>query len=230
MTCEVRIQAAPARVWELVTDIHVPARPSPEPQRMEWIDGAAGPAVGAAFAGYNRHPLLGEWRTVSRAVELREPRVFGWVVLDRDGRFAGSGPAPAEPMACRRFESEPDGSGTHLRQSVPVGPGRSRVSLAIDRMPDREDEVVAHRLGELRVNIDASLRGMKVLAEADGRPAPRSAWGTPASRACPVPAAPGPVLVPGQPMDPVRDARTTDGIRQGSPTTPQALSPPRHLR
>ncbi|GHB66449.1 hypothetical protein GCM10010377_66760 [Streptomyces viridiviolaceus] len=56
-----------------------------------------------------------------------------------------------------------------------MGPGRSGVSLAVDRMPDREDEVVAHRLGEFRVNIDASLRGMKDLAEADGRPAPGSA-------------------------------------------------------
>ncbi|MEV5551223.1 SRPBCC family protein [Streptomyces sp. NPDC052309] len=175
VTCEVHIRADRARVWALVTDIHVPARLSPELQRVEWIDGAAGPAVGAAFAGYNRHPLLGEWRTVSRVVELHEPRVFGWVVLDQDGRFAGSGPAPAEPMATWRFELEPDVSGTRLRQSVRVGPGRSGVSLAIDRMPDREEEVVAHRLGELRANIDASLRGMKDLAEADGRPAPGNA-------------------------------------------------------
>lgn len=164
---DIHIEAAPPRVWELVTDIRLPVRLSPELQRVEWIDDVAEPALGARFVGYNRHPLLGEWRTVSRIVELQRQRVLGWAVVDPDGRFGDAAPDAAGPMATWRFELETEGTGTRLRQSVRIGPARSGVSLAIDRMPEREEQVVAHRLGELRANIEASLRGIKALAEAD---------------------------------------------------------------
>lgn len=40
VSCDVHVEAAPSRVWHLVTDIALPARLSPEVQRAEWLDGA----------------------------------------------------------------------------------------------------------------------------------------------------------------------------------------------
>ncbi|MER6628817.1 SRPBCC family protein [Streptomyces sp. NPDC000987] len=163
--CEIFVAAAPPRVWEIVTDIEAPARWSPELQRAEWLDGAAAPALGARFAGYNRHPLVGDWRTVSQITELAPERAFAWCVLDADGRFGTATPDPAEPMATWRFALTPEAGGTLLRQTVRIGPGRSGLSAAIDRMPEKEDRLVAHRLGELRDGMHATLNGIKADAE-----------------------------------------------------------------
>ncbi|MET9458427.1 hypothetical protein ABZY05_25660 [Streptomyces canus] len=80
-----------------MTDIGLPARLSPELQRPEWPDGAEKPAVGACFAGYNRHRMTGDRRTVSHIVVLEERRVFGWAVVDPDGRYGDPAPEPKSP-------------------------------------------------------------------------------------------------------------------------------------
>ncbi|WP_217575844.1 SRPBCC family protein [Streptomyces sp. GbtcB7] len=165
VSCDVYIEADPSRVWGLVTDIGLPARLSPELQRVEWLDGAEGPAMGACFAGCNRHRMVGEWWTVSHVVQLEEQRVFGWAVVDPDGRYGDPVPDPAKPLATWRFELEPEGTGTRLRQFARMGPGRSGVSLAIERTPEREEKIVAFRLAELRTNMEATLHGIKALAE-----------------------------------------------------------------
>ncbi|MEV4453717.1 SRPBCC family protein [Streptomyces mirabilis] len=165
VSCDVYIEADPSRVWGLVTDIGLPARLSPELQRVEWLDGAEGPAVGACFAGCNRHRMVGEWWTVSHVVQLEEQRVFGWTVVDPDGRYGDPVQDPAKPLATWRFELEPEGTGTRLRQFARMGPGRSGVSLAIERTPEREEKIVAFRLAELRTNMEATLHGIKALAE-----------------------------------------------------------------
>ncbi|MEU0675506.1 SRPBCC family protein [Streptomyces sp. NPDC006172] len=165
--CDVRVEAAVPRVWELVTDIRLPARLSPELQRVAWLDGADRPLLGACFEGYNRHQQIGEWRTVSHVVELEEQQVFAWTVTDADGRFGEPTLDPARSMASWRYELEVEGGGTRLRQSALIGPGRSGVTLALERWPDREEEIIALRLKELRAGIEATLRGIKTLAEED---------------------------------------------------------------
>lgn len=166
--CEVRVEAAPARVWELVTDIALPARFSPELRRVRWLDGASLPAVGARFEGHNHHPMLGEWRTVSYVVELEPLRVFGWAVVDPDSRFGGSTADPRTPMASWRFVLAPQADGTQVRHGVVIGPARSGLSLAIDHMPEKEQTLVQRRLAELRGGIQATLLGIKTLAEQPG--------------------------------------------------------------
>ncbi|WP_433232105.1 SRPBCC family protein [Micromonospora sp. CA-248260] len=169
MTYEVYVEAIPSRVWELVTDIHLPARLSPELQRVEWLDDTNGLAKGASFLGYNSHPRIGEWRTASYVIELDQERVFGWVVTDVDGAFAGPDGAGradvSSPAATWRFELEPEGAGTRLRQTAQVGPGRSGLSLVIDQAPEHEEQIVESRLGQLRSHIESVLDGIKALAE-----------------------------------------------------------------
>jgi len=48
---------------------------------------------------------------------------------------------------------------------VQVGPGRSGLSYAIDRMPDKEQKIVFVRLREFEANMGATLAEIKRLAE-----------------------------------------------------------------
>ncbi|POX43493.1 SRPBCC family protein [Streptomyces sp. Ru73] len=164
--CEIRIAAAPPRVWELISDIGLPARTSPELQRVEWLDGATAPVVGARFAGHNHHPKIGEWRTVSELVAVDPGREFGWAVLDTAGRFGTPATGPEQSLATWRFVLDAAPGGVLLRHSVRIGPGASGLSTVIARMPDREEQLIEARLAELRKGMTAVLEGVKALAEA----------------------------------------------------------------
>ncbi|MEU9324927.1 SRPBCC family protein [Streptomyces canus] len=124
---------------------------------------SSGVATQVVFGG--SYTVHGDWRTVSHVVELEEQRVFGWVVVDPDGRFGDPAPDPAKPLATWRFELEPEGTGSRLRQVARIGPSRSGISLAVDRTPEREEAIVSFRLAELRTNIETTLLGIKALAE-----------------------------------------------------------------
>jgi uncharacterized protein YndB with AHSA1/START domain len=153
------IAAPPGRVWELVSDIGLMPRTSPELQSVEWLDGRSGPGLGARFEGRNKHEAFGEWSTVSVVVQYEPPRVFAWAVGDPDC-----------PSATWRFSLEPQpGGGTLLRQWMQMGPGRSGLSFAIDRMPDKEQKIVFVRLREFEANMNRTLAAIKQLAEDAGQ-------------------------------------------------------------
>lgn len=149
---EVRIDAEPAAVWPLVSDISLPAQFSPEFQGADWVDG--GPALGATFHGHNKHQFVGEWTTTSTVTAYEEGAVFEWTVGDVENKTARW-----------RFDLTPDGDGSSLRFSAEMGPGPSGLTMAIQQMPDREEEIVANRLGEWTGNMQATLDGIKGLAE-----------------------------------------------------------------
>ncbi|HEX6499151.1 MAG TPA: SRPBCC family protein [Micromonosporaceae bacterium] len=164
MEYEVHVDAPPDAVWALVTDIELPTRFSPELRRVRWLDDATRPEVGARFEGYNRNPVLGEWRTVSRVTELVAPTTFAWAVLDPYRQF-GADAADPTPLATWRFDLTPERGGVLLRLTARLGPGRSGLNLAIDRMPEREETIVAARLADLRNGMEQTLLGIKALAE-----------------------------------------------------------------
>ena len=150
----VHVDASAERVWELVTDIELPARFSSEFQGATWLDGD-GPAVGARFIGRNHHEALGDWETTSYVVRFEPLRIFEWAVTD-----------PDEPSASWWFGLEPVGPGAVvLRQGTRLGPGRSGLNIAIDAMPDKEERIVARRLQEHERNMQATVDGVKRLAE-----------------------------------------------------------------
>jgi uncharacterized protein YndB with AHSA1/START domain len=147
VTVDVRIAAPPEVVWELVSDIDLPARFSTELQSATWIDDTT-------FTGRNRHEAAGEWETTCTVVERVEGVTFAYAVGD-----------PGNPSASWRFTLEPDGPGTRLTQWMRMGPAPSGLTPAIEAMPDKEERIVARRLDEHRFNMLATLAGIKDLAE-----------------------------------------------------------------
>jgi hypothetical protein len=151
---EVLVQAPPERVWALVSDINVPARFSSEFAGAHWLD-EGGPCVGAQFKGSNEHPAIGTWETTSVVTRCEPERAFEWAVGD-----------PEHPSAKWRFELAPVDGGVRLKQWCQMGPAPSGLSIAIAAMPDKEERIVARRLDEFRANMQATVEGIRRLAEA----------------------------------------------------------------
>lgn len=151
---EVQIEAPAEAVWPLLCDINVPASFSPEFQRAEWLDD--GPALDATFRGHNRHAAVGEWSVLCTVTAFEPGSVFEWTVGDL-----------ADKVARWRFDLDavgPDAS--RLRFSAEMGPGPSGLTPMIERMPEREEEIVARRLAEWTDNMRRTAEGIRDLAEA----------------------------------------------------------------
>jgi uncharacterized protein YndB with AHSA1/START domain len=148
---EVTVDAPIERVWELITDLDLPARYSTEFRGGQWLDQ---PGLGARFLGRNEHAALGAWETTSWVTRFDPPRAFEWAVSDRD-----------EPSATWWFLLDEVAGGVRLRQGGRMGPAPSGLSIAITAMPDKEERIVARRLEEWRTNMQATLEGVKALAE-----------------------------------------------------------------
>ena len=155
VTVEIDITAAPARVWEFVSDLNVPAQFSTEFLGAAWGD-ADGLRVGASFVGRNRLEGVGEWETTSYVVACDPPWVLAWNVSH-----------PDRPGAQWRFELEPLGDGTRLRQHVTIGPGMSGTSRAMGQHPEHAQQILARRREQLRRNMELTTQGIKRLAESE---------------------------------------------------------------
>lgn len=102
--------------------------------------------------------MVGEWNVVCTVTSFETERVFEWTVGDVENRAARW-----------RFDLRPAGDGTVLRFRAEMGPGPSGLTPAIQRMPDREEDIVARRLGEWTANMQRTVEGIKELAERSGR-------------------------------------------------------------
>lgn len=145
------IRALPAVVWEYVTDINISSRFQDEFQEATWID--EGPALGARFVGRNATSRF-EWETTCTVVECTPESTFSWVVNDVD-----------DPVATWTFIVEPVEDGTLLTYHRVIGPGPSGLTAAIEKHPDREEEIIATRDAVHRGRMQAVVDGIKGLAE-----------------------------------------------------------------
>jgi hypothetical protein len=150
------IAARPERVWPLVSDITLFVGISPELVAVEWAGGDGdAPCVGREFVGINANEHFGRWQTTATVTECEEPVVFAWTVGDLDA-----------PNTTWRFRLEPTGYGTRLSQWMRLGSGPSGLTVAIERMPDKEERIVARRLAEFSTSMRANLELIKQRAEA----------------------------------------------------------------
>lgn len=149
---EVLIDAPIERVWQLVADLNLSARFSPEFNGANWIDD--GPRPGARFVGRNEHPALGSWETTSWVTRYEPGRVFEWAVSD-----------PDNPSATWWYSLDEVNDHVRLSHGGRMGPAPSGLSIAIARMPDKEERIVARRLEEWKMAMTATVEGVKALAE-----------------------------------------------------------------
>jgi hypothetical protein len=149
---EAMVDAPFERVWQLVCDVDVGGRFSTEFRGARWID--EGPALGARFVGRNEHPALGSWETTSWVTRYEPGRAFGWAVSD-----------PDNPSATWWYTLEQVEGRVRLRHGGRMGPAPSGLTSAITKMPDKEDRIVARRLEEWQRNMQATVEGIKALAE-----------------------------------------------------------------
>jgi len=148
------VDAPPQRVWAVVIDLSRMGEWSSENKGGEWVDGE--PALGRKFRGVNQREDF-KWETVSVVTQFDPPRVFEWKVGD-----------PDNASSTWRYDLSPEGDGTRLRQYTEMGPGPSGLTMAIDRMPDKEERIISNRCEEHRRNMSATVAGIKAAAEASG--------------------------------------------------------------
>ena len=151
---DVYVEAPPSAVWPLVTEIMTPSRFGTELQEATWVEPEGGPCLGARFKGRNFHPARGEWETTSTIVDFVPEQRFAWAVGDPDA-----------PSAVWRLELAPEGDGTRLRYRAQIGLGPSGLTPLIEKMPDKEERIIARRLQEFETNMTATITGIKQLAE-----------------------------------------------------------------
>nr|WP_042188813.1 SRPBCC family protein [Kibdelosporangium sp. MJ126-NF4]CEL18476.1 cyclase/dehydrase [Kibdelosporangium sp. MJ126-NF4]CTQ97960.1 cyclase/dehydrase [Kibdelosporangium sp. MJ126-NF4] len=154
VAAEVIVDADVAAVWPLVCDIALPTSFSAELRAVRWLDDVTEPRVGARFQGTNEHPAIGRWHTVCTITEFVPGQRITYVVQD-----------VGNPAATWRFEVEPSGGGTQLRQWARIGPGPSLLNRVINANPHHERQIVADRLENLRTNMIATVTGIKERAE-----------------------------------------------------------------
>ena len=154
----VHIEAPPGAVWPFVVDLDVLAQFSDEFQGGEWLEVTGSPGVGTRFRGRNRNPTQ-EWDVTCTVTDWEPDRAFGWCVENPDA-----------PAASWHFTLEPDGDGTRLAYRARMGPGPSGVTQFIAEHPDAEERIVAGRLAAWTANMQATLDGIRGLAEGGPNP------------------------------------------------------------
>jgi hypothetical protein len=105
------IDTTPERVYDLVAELPRMGEWSPECQRVEWLDGATGPAVGATFVGHNRGGPRGlmKWSRRGRVLVADPGREFAFVT-EEGGRESTQW----------RYVFEPVEGGTRVTESYDV--------------------------------------------------------------------------------------------------------------
>jgi hypothetical protein len=152
---ELFIDASPADVGALVSDLTFPVGKSRELDEAAWGEHPTGePGVGSTIIGNNLIRGWGEWTTTSWVTEWEPDRRFKWVVHDLEN-----------PISSWVFELEAVDGSTKLTQEVTLGPGRSAIPKQIHHNPKDEAEIVEKRLTWQARNMLANLEAAKAALE-----------------------------------------------------------------
>ncbi|OLR90963.1 SRPBCC family protein [Actinokineospora bangkokensis] len=144
---QVHVNATPARVYALVSDLAGMASSAEEYSGGTWLDGATGPAVGARFKGRNRRGWR-RWSTTSRVTDAQVER------------FAFEVKSFGLPVARWQYDIEPADGGCVLTESTwDLRPAWYRPITALGTG-------VGDRAAENQRNIEATLGRLKAAAEA----------------------------------------------------------------
>jgi hypothetical protein len=143
----VRIDAPPDRIYDIVSDIALMGRLSPECTGGRWLGSPKAPAAGARFVGFNKRGWF-RWLTTNKVVVADPGREFTFDTQQSGTRWS--------------YRMEPDGEGTLVTESR--APWRDRPLVArlssklfLGGVEEHDDE--------MRDGLRTSLERLKAVAE-----------------------------------------------------------------
>lgn len=158
-TVDRHIEASPEALYELIADVTRTPEITPDIVKVEWLDGATGPAVGARFKATNKQGRGPNWSNKPVITVLEPGREIAWERTE----FAGG-------TVEWRYRFEPDGSGTRITESYRVvKPLRLFGWFIIGTLYGMKD-----RRGDLRASMERTLDRLAEMLEV---PASESATG-----------------------------------------------------
>ena len=150
---EIDTDARPKTVWEIISDINMPARFSEELVKAEWTsDGDRG--VGSTFRGSNSIPDVHDWDTNCTVTAWKDRETFEWRTTD-----------PEKPGAIWRFDLAEQGGGSRLRFSMTIGTENNATAPRALKDPPRESEILHERRLIHRANMQRVVEGVKGLVD-----------------------------------------------------------------
>ena len=153
VVAEIDTDARPKAVWEVVSDINMPALFSEEFVGAEWItEGEVG--VGSKFKGRNAIRGVREWETECIVTRWTEKQEFEWRITDEN-----------KPGAIWRFELAEQGPGTRLRFSMVIGKENNGTASRAQEDPGKEDGVLFQRRLIHKSNMQRVVQGVKSLVD-----------------------------------------------------------------
>ncbi|MCP3912125.1 MAG: hypothetical protein GY713_14345 [Actinomycetia bacterium] len=153
VVAEIDTDARPAAVWDVITDINMPARFSEELLGAEWTS-EGDPGVGSTFRGRNSIPDVFDWEVDCIVTAWQESEAFEWRVTD-----------PDNPGAVWRFDLAEQGGGSRLRFSMLIGQENNGTVPQALKDPAKEEGVLNGRRRTLRANMQRTVEGVKALVD-----------------------------------------------------------------
>jgi hypothetical protein len=150
----IEVDAPPAVVYDLVSDICRVAEWSPECVRARWLDGHSRAVPEARFRATNRNGLV-SWSNSCKVISAEPGRQFAFIAPDPLGR----------PTTKWTYHLEPAGTGTSLTESFEMLRDLPIYVWVVERFVLRMKD----RRALLDANLRTSLQAIKTVVERDRR-------------------------------------------------------------
>ena len=153
VVAEIDTDARPRQVWEVISDINMPAKFSDEFAGAEWLSDDE-IAAGAIFRGRSATSDGREWETNCIVTEWVERETFEWRTTD-----------PENPGAIWRFDLAEQGAGSRLRFSMVIGKENNSTAPRAMADPSLENQILFERRLIHKANMQRVLEGVKALVD-----------------------------------------------------------------
>ena len=153
VVAEIDTDARPRQVWEVISDINMPAKFSDEFAGAEWLSDDE-IAAGAIFCGRSATSDGREWETNCIVTEWVERETFEWRTTD-----------PENPGAIWRFDLAEQGAGSRLRFSMVIGKENNSTAPRAMADPSLENQILFERRLIHKANMQRVLEGVKALVD-----------------------------------------------------------------
>ena len=153
VVAEIDTDARTRQVWEVISDINMPAKFSDEFAGAEWLSDDE-IAAGAIFRGRSAISDGREWETNCIVTEWVERETFEWRTTD-----------PENPGAIWRFDLAEQGAGSRLRFSMVIGKENNSTAPRAMADPSLENQILFERRLIHKANMQRVLEGVKALVD-----------------------------------------------------------------